>query len=103
MEGVPVGMSIKVQTPEELEALDTFNVDEQHPHIVIDKDICAKCEDKPCLVICPAVLFRLKDGEMTYDYAGCLECGTCRVMCSNEGIVKWSYPEGGFGVVYRFG
>jgi ferredoxin like protein len=103
MEGVSIDMSIKKLTPEESLALNKFNVDEGHPHIIIDKAICATCDDKPCLVVCPAVLYRLKDNQMTFEYAGCLECGTCRVMCRKKGITSWDYPRATFGVFYRCG
>ncbi len=64
----------------------------------MDKAICARCKGKTCLVVCPAVLYKLdKNGEIIFDYAGCLECGTCRVMCKNKGIIKWEYPRGTFG------
>jgi len=96
-------MTIKNQSPEELLSFNKFIVDEEEPHIVLDKTICAKCEAKPCLVVCPAVLYTLKEKEINFDYAGCLECGTCRVMCKNKGIIKWTYPRGTFGVVFRYG
>jgi ferredoxin like protein len=96
-------MTIKKQGPEELLGLDKFTVDEEAPHIVIDKAICARCADKACLLVCPAVLYTLKDGEVAFDHAGCLECGTCRIMCKNKGIVRWEYPRGSFGITYRYG
>jgi len=96
-------MTIKKQSPEELLSLDKFNIDEGEPHIVLDKTICAPCVDKPCLVVCPAVLYTMKGDEISFDYAGCLECGTCRVMCKNKGIIKWQYPRGTFGVIFRYG
>ena len=97
-------MSIERLTPPELLSKNKFNVDEEEPHIIIDKAICARCVEKPCLYVCPAVLYKLdKNGEMSFDYAGCLECVTCRVMCKNKGIVKWVYPRGTFGVIYRQG
>jgi ferredoxin like protein len=97
-------MTIERMTPPELLSLNKFNVDEQEPHIVLDKKICAGCEDKPCLFVCPAVLYKLdKTGDLTFDYAGCLECGTCRVMCKDKGIKKWVYPRGTFGVSFRHG
>jgi len=34
---------------------------------------------------------------------GCLECGTCRLLCSEHHNVEWSYPRGGYGVLYKFG
>ncbi|MDU2065902.1 MAG: 4Fe-4S dicluster domain-containing protein [Sporomusaceae bacterium] len=101
-------MTVKKQAVEELLGYNKFNVDEENAHIVIDKEICAKCKTKPCLVACPAVLYRQQDekSDVTFDYAGCLECGTCRVVCynqGNKGIVKWVYPNGTFGISYRHG
>nr|WP_207636516.1 4Fe-4S dicluster domain-containing protein [Desulfitobacterium hafniense] len=88
----------------ELLSLDKFNVDEDEAHIVLDKSICRQCAAKPCLYVCPAVLYKLDaNKEMSFDYAGCLECGTCRIMCQKKGIVKWQYPRGTFGINYRFG
>ena len=96
-------MTIRSMSTEELLGLDKFEVDEEEAHIVIDKALCAKCTDKVCLLVCPAVLYTLKDDEIHFDYAGCLECGTCRVMCKNKGITKWEYPRGSFGVSFRYG
>ena len=96
-------MSIAKMSATELLSKDKFNVNEEEAHIVIDKAVCAQCAEKPCLYICPAVLYLLdKNGEIRFDYAGCLECGTCRVMCPNKGIVKWGYPSGTFGITYRY-
>ena len=33
---------------------------------------------------------------------GCLECGTCRIVCA-RGNVDWNYPRGGFGILFKFG
>lgn len=83
---------------------DTFDVDEEEAHIVLDPAICATCTDKPCVSVCPAQLYALgPGGEMTFDHAGCLECGTCRVVCTAGGIVRWTYPRGTYGVTYRYG
>ena len=96
-------MTVKKLSPEELLGLNKFAVDEEEPHIVLDKSICAGCKEKTCLVVCPAVLYTLKDGEVNFDYAGCLECGTCRIVCKNKGIIKWTYPRGTMGVSFRYG
>ena len=97
-------MTVKKQGTDELLGLNKFAVDEDNAHIVLDKDICRQCKDKPCLVICPARLYKAgEDGDVAFDYAGCLECGTCRVMCKNKGIVKWKFPEGTFGISFRQG
>ena len=91
-------------TAPELLGRDQFVVDEDGPHIVIDPAICATCADTPCVAVCPAKLYRRgPDGAMSFDHAGCLECGTCRVVCATGGIVRWTYPRGTFGVSYRQG
>ncbi len=94
-------MTIKKFSPEELLALDKFAVDEGTPHILVDKSYCAKCAGKPCLLACPARCYRLKDGEVSFEYAGCLECGTCRVVCKDGGVTSWNYPRATFGVTFR--
>lgn len=97
-------MSISPMEAAELLGLNRFNVDEEEPHIVLDKQACRNCKTKPCLLVCPAVLYKLdNNGDITFDYAGCLECGTCRVMCANKGIIRWVYPRGTFGVNFRYG
>ncbi|MCM1564385.1 MAG: 4Fe-4S dicluster domain-containing protein [Dehalobacter sp.] len=72
------------------------------PHIILDSAKCSNCQQKPCLYVCPAGCFTEKDGETEFQYAGCLECGTCRVMCAKEAL-KWDYPLGGYGVSIRMG
>lgn len=92
-----------VYTPKELLGFNKYEVDDGNPHIILDKSICAKCREKPCLVVCPATLYTLKDDEIQFDYAGCLECGTCRTVCKLKGIATWKYPRGTFGVSFRYG
>ncbi len=94
-------MTIERLSPEDLLALDRFDVDEGNPHILVDKAICATCQGRACLVACPARCYRLKDGAVSFDYAGCLECGTCRVLCSDGGVTRWNYPRASFGVSFR--
>lgn len=97
-------MNIEIKEAAELLGLNRFTVDEDSAHIILDKETCRNCKEKPCLLVCPAVLYKIdKTGEITFDYAGCLECGTCRVMCKNKGIIKWEYPRGTFGVHFRYG
>jgi len=89
---------------EQLLGIDKFAVDDEEAHIVLNKEICASCPDKPCTFACPACLYTLKeDGDIGFDYAGCLECGTCRVICPKEGAITWQYPRGGFGINFRYG
>lgn len=75
----------------------------EQPHIVVDSAVCRTCETRQCLHICPAECFTEADGVVQFSYEGCLECGTCRVMCNRGGIRSWDYPAGGHGVSYRIG
>ena len=83
--------------------LDVFALDKQ-PHIVVDQEVCrTRCGRRACLTACPAHLYTLgPQGEITLNFEGCLECGTCKLACP-EGALNWSYPRGGFGVQYRLG
>ena len=47
-------MSIRVMEAAELLSLNKFNVDEEEAHIVLDKEICSRCQERPCLLVCPA-------------------------------------------------
>ncbi|MFB6467243.1 ferredoxin family protein [Cytobacillus sp. Hz8] len=87
---------------EERLGTDKFLVDDELPHITLDKNICNTCADKPCVKACPAGLYVLQGNEVSFDYVGCLECGTCRVVCIPKGL-KWEYPRSTFGIEYRFG
>ncbi len=83
-------------------ALNKFEVDEGKPHIIINNDLCKNCSDKYCLFVCPAVLYSEQNGEIIVEWAGCLECGTCRAVC-RKCAITWVYPRGGFGIIYRQG
>jgi len=74
------------------------------PHIVADQAICATCESRPCVRCCPGHLYELvaETGQIAIEVAGCLECGTCLVVCP-FGALAWRYPSGGAGIRYRFG
>ncbi|EZB68516.1 ferredoxin family protein [Escherichia coli] len=59
-----------------------FHVDEGHPHIILaaNPDIN---EFRKLMKACPAGLYKQDDaGNIHFDSAGCLECGTCRVLSS---------------------
>jgi ferredoxin like protein len=87
---------------EERLGTNTFCVDDGMPHITLDTAICAKCENKTCVKACPAGLYVPQEDIVRFDFAGCLECGTCRVVCLPKGL-KWEYPRGTFGVEFRYG
>lgn len=83
-----------------------YRVDEGRPHIQIsDPQVCANdCKTQSCTFACPAACYAKDEGGgvvLTTD--GCLECGTCRVICSEHRNVDWSYPRGGHGILFKFG
>jgi ferredoxin like protein len=79
---------------------DVWDVDES-PHVEVDTEKCVTCKTRPCLSFCPANAFALLGERMLHSYEGCLECGTCRVLCPQKAIT-WKYPLSGRGVQYRF-
>lgn len=90
-------------TVEEKLAVDKFHVDEEFAHIDVDKEGDAAIIAR-LVKLCPAGLYVInEDGELTFDYAGCLECGTCRIACGDTIVAKWTNPRGGMGVAYRQG
>jgi ferredoxin like protein len=82
-----------------------YKVDAGKPHIqIIKSEVCqVKCELKPCTVCCPAACYTMEgDGQVTLITDGCLECGTCRVVCGEQNV-QWEYPRGGYGIQFKFG
>lgn len=79
-----------------------FNVDRENPHIKLNREVCEGCEDRVCLYICPAENYQLLGDEILFSWESCMECGTCRIVCS-KGALSWDYPRGGFGVCFRYG
>lgn len=86
------------------------------PHLVLNQEICKVCEDKVCLTICPANVYKqaLLEGNsnngalksdtiecISVEYENCLECGACRIACP-YGAIDWKYPAAGCGVAYKF-
>lgn len=83
--------------------VDKFFVDEGNPHIVLKKSPDPR-EFAKLEKACPAGLYkRDANGAMHFDSAGCLECGTCRILCGHTILEKWDYPTGSMGVMYRYG
>ncbi|WP_028780096.1 4Fe-4S dicluster domain-containing protein [Shewanella sp. 38A_GOM-205m] len=92
----PVNVDVKL-------GVNKFYVDEGHPHIelVENPDIN---EFRKLVNACPAGLYKIQDdGSLKFDSAGCLECGTCKMLCGESIIKKWEYPRGTFGIEYRYG
>ncbi len=88
---------------EEKIALNAIKNDKES-HIRLDQACCAGCADRSCIAACPGHLYSLNSetGEIVVEYAGCLECGTCKIACT-RGSISWEYPRGDYGVQYRYG
>ena len=84
-------------------ALNKYEVDEENAHIEL-VDEPSHEEFLKLVRVCPAALYRINDeGKQTFDHAGCLECGTCRIACGTTIIKKWENPQPTMGVQYRYG
>ncbi|MGI6678947.1 MAG: MFS transporter, partial [Dehalobacterium sp.] len=71
---------------------------------IIEKENFNALEAQKLVKACPAGLYILNDDKtLRFDYAGCLECGTCRVLCKGTLVKEWDYPQGTFGIEYRYG
>ena len=88
---------------DEFLALNKYEVDEGNAHIELVDDPSNE-EFLKLVRVCPAALYKINDeGKQTFDYAGCLECGTCRIACGTTIIKKWENPQPTMGVQYRYG
>jgi ferredoxin like protein len=92
---------------DELIGANRYNVDEECAHIELaseNLDVLDDAEFGKLVRVCPAALYKVdEDGHRSFDYAGCLECGTCRIACEGTIISKWENPAPTMGVQYRFG
>ncbi len=88
---------------DEFLALNKYEVDEDAAHIEL-VDNPSDVEFDKLIRVCPAALYkRDESGAKSFDYAGCLECGTCRIACEGTIVKKWDNPGPTMGVEYRFG
>lgn len=85
-------------------ARNTYVLDEEECHIVVDQEVARRTGTGRLLVqVCPAHVYgEAADGTITVEYAACLECGTCLAVAA-PGALTWHYPRGGFGIAYREG
>ncbi|KUO62705.1 MAG: ferredoxin [Gracilibacter sp. BRH_c7a] len=83
--------------------IDKFHVDENNAHIILKEEI-DMVEYQKLVIACPAGLYKVdENGNIQFDYAGCLECGTCRVLCGKTILEKWEFPLGTMGIEFRWG
>ena len=94
---------MKKMTVTEKIAVNKYELDEGHPHIVVHEEACrAKCKNLACLLVCPARVYSEVNGKIMADWAACLECGAFKAACPTDAL-DWVYPRGWFGIVYRNG
>ena len=95
-------MSTRVyKTMEDKLGLDKFKPFEK-THLKIKQRVNVKELIEGKLFVCPAKVYELNDkGESIVSFENCLECGTCRVAAPDE--IEWEYPQGGYGVTFRYG
>ena len=88
-------------------SVNKYEVDEETPHIELAEDDGSEAYDEEFLKlvrVCPAALYKIDgDGAKSFDYAGCLECGTCRIACEGTIVKKWVNPGPTMGIEYRLG
>ena len=85
-------------------ARNVYEVDEGNPHIEVNQEIARRTGTGKLLVqVCPAHVYAEEpDGTISVEYAACLECGTCLAVAA-PGALKWHYPAGSMGILFREG
>lgn len=79
-------------------------VEDHESHIEINQELAKKTGVGKMLIrVCPAHVYsENEDGNIGIMYAACMECGTCLALAGSE-VLKWHYPTGGCGIVFREG
>jgi ferredoxin like protein len=81
-----------------------YLVDAGRPHIKVRPHEVPSPALLALTTACPAGCYSQdSQGRVEIVPDGCMECGTCRVLCGESGEVEWNYPRGGFGVLFKFG
>ena len=72
-------------------------------YIRVNQELCRECENRCCRYVCPDAVYLLdEEDKINVEYEGCLECGTCQVVCPHDAI-EWDYPQGGCGILFKYG
>ncbi|MEP9366577.1 ferredoxin family protein [Xanthobacter sp. VNH20] len=81
-----------------------YLVDAGRAHIKVRPHTVPPAPLLALLKACPARCYDLTEsGQVEVTVDGCVECGTCRVIAEPSGDIEWSYPRGGYGVLFKFG
>ncbi|KUM25703.1 ferredoxin [Mesorhizobium loti] len=97
-------MTIAVSRIEEKLYQNRYLVDPGRPHIKVRPHHKPSANLLALTRVCPAQCYELNDnGQVEITADGCMECGTCRLLCEASGEIEWNYPRGGFGVLFKFG
>jgi ferredoxin like protein len=81
-----------------------YVVDTGAPHIKVMPHETPSANLLAMTRLCPAGCYSVADsGRVEIAADGCMECGTCRVLCEAGGDIEWNYPKGGYGVLFKFG
>lgn len=81
-----------------------YLVDAGRPHITVHPHEKPSAALVALTTVCPAKCYEMNDkGQVEVTPDGCMECGTCRVLCEAAGDISWDYPRGGYGVLFKFG
>lgn len=92
---------MSVSKVEDSLAVNKYDIDHE-VHVTVDGTICASCPHYACTYACPAGCYKLTDDRMVFSFEGCLECGSCRIVCDRK-AVHWALPRAGLGIMYEFG
>jgi ferredoxin like protein len=81
-----------------------YLIDAGRPHITVRPHEVPSPVLLSLTKICPAGCYEQNaKGQVEITPDGCLECGTCRILGEPGGEISWSYPRGGYGVLFKFG
>ena len=95
-------MNENINLPIETRLYKTKIINDEKSHLIVDNEICAKCKNPLCTIVCPANVYKFQDETkkvIMVNYENCLECGACKICCKH---IKWNYPEVRYGVNYKF-
>lgn len=97
-------MAQEFQRVEEKLYQNRYVVDSGKPHISVVEHKTPSANLLALTRICPAGCYTQNElGQVEIAADGCMECGTCRVLCEPSGDIVWNYPRGGYGVLFKFG